>query len=251
MDTKRIRSEGDCHAGETLPEIALRRLTADIVGGRLAPGEKLPLADLKTRYGMAAAPLREALGRLSGLGFVVCDDRRGFRVAPVSQSDLEDIVLARQVLETAALRRAIRLAGDDWEVGIVAAYARLQRVVACCAEDCEVAEVETAHKQFHSALIADCRSPRLLEFSHVLQDQASRYRLAIPGQARDIDDFLKHHERLASAALSRNADAACAMLSDHVAITLRTVYSEAAASAAGNRSRTAGGKRVRRTSEPQ
>jgi GntR family carbon starvation induced transcriptional regulator len=211
---------------ETLTEVAIQRLTADIVDGVLVPEQKLLMADLKQAYGMGASPLREALARLSSLGFVVFDSRRGFRVAPISKADLEDITLARQVLETTALRRAIEMAGDEWEVGIVAAYARLQRVVARCIESGDASELETTHKQFHTALVAGCQSPRLLELHRVFHDQASRYRQVMLEQTHDFGDFLKSHELLASAVLARKADEACAMLSDHMAITLRKVYPE-------------------------
>lgn len=216
----------DAASKETLTEVAMQRLTADIVDGVLAPEQKLLMAELKKSYGMGASPLREALARLSSLGFVVFDSRRGFRVAPVSKQDLEDITLARQVLETTALRRAIGMAGDEWEVGIVAAYARLQRVVARCIESGDTSELEAVHKQFHTALLAGCQSPRLLELHGVFHDQASRYRQVMLEQTHDLGDFLKSHELLASAVLARKADEACAMLSDHMAITLRKVYPE-------------------------
>jgi GntR family transcriptional regulator, carbon starvation induced regulator len=212
-------------AKETLTEVAIQRLTADIVDGVLVPEQKLLIAELKKTYGMGASPLREALARLSSLGFVVFDRRRGFRVAPISKDDLEDITLTRQVLETTALRRAMALGGDEWEVGIVTAYARLQRVVARCIEGGEGADdLEATHKQFHTALIAGCQSRRLLLLHGVFHDQASRYRQVMLEKTHSLDDFLKSHERLASVVLARNADEACAMLSEHMAITLQKVY---------------------------
>jgi GntR family carbon starvation induced transcriptional regulator len=210
---------------ETLTEVAIQRLTADIVDGVLVPEQKLLIADLKKNYGMGASPLREALARLSSLGFVVFDRRRGFRVAPISREDLTDITLTRQVLETTALRRAITLGGDEWEVGIVAAYARLQRVVARCIEGGDgTDDLEATHKQFHTALIQGCQSQRLLLLHGVFHDQASRYRQVMLEKTHSLEDFLKSHERLATVVLARKADEACAMLSEHMTITLHKVY---------------------------
>lgn len=211
---------------ETLTEVAIQRLTADIVDGVLVPRQKLLMADLKKRYGMGASPLREALAQLVSLGFVAFDPRRGFRVAPISKEDLEDITQVRQTLETAALRRAMALGGDEWEVGIVAAFARMQRVVARCMEGEVDADVEASHKQFHTALIAGCQSPRLLELHSNFHDQASRYRHVMLEHVPSLDDFLVPHEQLMKVVLARRADEACAMLSDHMAITLRKVYPE-------------------------
>jgi DNA-binding GntR family transcriptional regulator len=111
-------------SAETLAQIAIERLIGDIVAGALKPDAKLRIEELKERYDMGASPLREALFRLASLGFVTNSTRRGFRVAPMSRSDLEDITLVRQTIEAAALRRAMVSGSDDWEVGIVAALAK-------------------------------------------------------------------------------------------------------------------------------
>src|SRR3546814_17788514 len=67
-------------------------------------------------------PLREALMRLSSEGLVLAEEQRGFRVAPATLADLEDIMTSRAEIEALALQRAIRLGGDDWEARIVAAF---------------------------------------------------------------------------------------------------------------------------------
>jgi GntR family transcriptional regulator, carbon starvation induced regulator len=213
---------------ETLTEIAVERLTADIVDGVFPPERKLLMADLKKRYSMGASPLREGLSRLSSLGLVIFDSRRGFRVAPVSREDLEDITRVRQVIETTALRRAIEYGDDEWEVGIVAAYTRLQRVIARRrnGESAAGADVESAHRLFHTALIAACRSHRLLELHKLLYDQARRYRQVMLGQAHDLDEFLRTHEALVKVVLKREVDKACAALASHLQITMDKVYPE-------------------------
>lgn len=235
-------------AKETLTDIAIQRLTADIVDGVLAPEQKLLMADLKKSYGMGASPLREGLAQLSSLGFVVFDRRRGFRVAPISKDDLEDITLVRQNLETTALRRAMALAGEEWEVGIVAAYARLQRVVARCIESGDRADdLEAIHKQFHTALIAGCQSTRLLLLHGIFHDQASRYRHVMLEKTHSLDDFLKSHERLATVVLARKTEEACAMLSDHMAITLRMVYPDRPPASPARKTRAARAKKSARS----
>lgn len=210
------------------------------------PQQKLLMADLKKKYGMGASPLREGLAQLFSLGFVAFDRRRGFRVAPISKEDLEDITQVRQTLEAAALRRSIALGGDEWEVGIVTAYARLQRVVARCLDGGSDVEVEASHKQFHTALIAGCQSPRLLELHSNFHDQASRYRHVMLEQAPSLDDFLEPHQQLMTVVLARKADEACAMLSDHMAITLRKVYPERQTAPRGRKTRPATAKKTAR-----
>jgi len=83
---------------KTLVESAYRALRRDIIEGRLAPGEKLRVEHLKDDYGVGAGTLREALSLLISDALVVSQGQRGFRVAPVSIEDFEDITRTRVML---------------------------------------------------------------------------------------------------------------------------------------------------------
>jgi DNA-binding GntR family transcriptional regulator len=214
--------------GETLIETAAERLTSEIVSCELPPGQKLLIVDLKARYAMGASPLREALSRLCSLGLVVFDSGRGFRVAPTSKEDLEDLTAVREIIEIAALKRAIAMGDDEWEVGIVAAYARLERAAMRQGKNVGhvPAEAEGAHKLFHTALVAACGSKRLMEAQSNQYDQARRYRHQMLELTYDLDDFLESHEKLKQATLARDVDEACARLASHLRITPAMVYPE-------------------------
>lgn len=210
---------------ESLIEIAVDRLTNEIVRSELAPGQKLLIAELKERYAMGASPIREALSRLCSLGFVIFDSGRGFRVTPISKEDLEDIIILREVIETEALRRSISNGDDEWEVGIVAAFARLERA----SRPGEMAglvplEAEGAHKQFHTALVSACGSKRMIDSINNLYDQAHRYRYQMLEKTFDLEGFLQHHKKLVDSTLARNAEVACTEIADHLRITVNKVY---------------------------
>lgn len=211
---------------ETLIEVAINRLSADIVSGALPPDHKLQIAELKARYQIGASPLREALAKLSSLGFVVFDSRRGFRVAAISREDLVDITRVRKVIEVEALRSSIAAGDDEWDVGVVAATARLQLIGARSKEGTppSLEEVERAHRQFHLALLSGCHSPRLSSLQQVFYDQAQRYRHVMISHWHDLDDFVAVHAKLAETILSRDCEKACAALADHIELTLSSVY---------------------------
>ena len=81
---------------------------ADILAARLAPGAGLPLKVLQHRYAVGLTPLREALTVLSGNGLVIAEENgRGFRVAPASRADFEDVAQCRRRLEAMAMRLSI------------------------------------------------------------------------------------------------------------------------------------------------
>jgi DNA-binding GntR family transcriptional regulator len=211
---------------ETLIEVAITRLSEDIVSGDLPPDHKLQMADLKARYQISASPLREALAKLSSLGFVVFDSRRGFRVAAMSQEDLADLTGMRQLIELAALRASIESGDDEWEVGVIAATARLQRLKARKDTDATpgLDEIERAHRLFHQALLTGCHSRRLATLQAVFYDQAQRYRHVMISQELDLNKFVEVHEQLANVVLSRNYADAAASLSEHIGRTLQIIY---------------------------
>jgi DNA-binding FadR family transcriptional regulator len=80
-------------------EQIVRALAQDILTGRLAPGEKLPLeADLLDRFGVSRTALREGLKTLAAKGFLSVKTRVGTRVTePVHWNYFDKEVLTWQV----------------------------------------------------------------------------------------------------------------------------------------------------------
>lgn len=80
-------------------EQIVRALAQDILTGRLAPGEKLPLeADLLDRFGVSRTALREGLKTLAAKGFLSVKTRVGTRVTdPVHWNYFDREVLTWQV----------------------------------------------------------------------------------------------------------------------------------------------------------
>lgn len=205
----------------TLAEAAYRRLRQDIVAGVFAPSQPLRLELLKQRYGLSFSPLREALNRLQTERLVVTAPLRGFSVAPVSVEEMRDATETRILIECEALRRSIAQGDDDWEAGIVAAFHALdlqvrRRAAGGLGED-ELIALETRHQDFHHALIARCRSRRLMDIADQLYVETQRYRLpALAGQNPAASrDVAQEHRQIMEAALARRADEAAALLAAH------------------------------------
>jgi GntR family transcriptional regulator, carbon starvation induced regulator len=212
--------------GSTLVERVVLLIQRDILTGVLKPAARLRVLDLARRYEIGATPIREALSRLGALGLVHAIGNRGFHVNAMSKEDLEDITHAREVIEADALRLAIERGDRQWEANIVAALYRLRKATAPTGgkglegQD----EFDQAHKNFHSALIAACGSPRLLELHSILYDQAFRYRLIVMRKARYKPGFGDEHAQLADKVLKRKVAGATQHLTRHLHSTLRAVY---------------------------
>lgn len=216
-------AEGLTAEPKTLVESAYRALRRDIIEGRLAPDEKLRVEHLKDNYGVGAGTLREALSLLISDALVISQGQRGFRVAPVSLEDFEDITRTRVMLECNALRQSIAMGDDAWEANLLAAFHRLAKAEEkrIGSEDRE--EWEERNRIFHEVLIAACPSRWLKHFLSILYHQAERYRrmsLYLQPIPRDIH---VEHEALLHAAMNRDADKAAAILSEHIQLTFRSV----------------------------
>lgn len=210
----------------TLSAAAADAISSAIVGGDLAPGSRLAIRDLSAELGIGPTPIREALTGLAGRGLVVAYGQRGFRVAQVSRQDLLDLILARNAIETGALRQAIERGDADWEAEVAAALQRLKYFSANPPASVEerVATFERLNLGFHKALLAGCGSPRLIAMADDLHRQAERYRNLML-RMRDVSpNIYDEHRELAELALARDADGACAWLAEHNQITLRLIY---------------------------
>ncbi len=210
---------------KTLVESAYRALRRDIIEGRLAPGEKLRVEHLKDNYGVGAGTLREALSLLISDALVISQGQRGFRVAPVSLEDFEDITQTRVMLECNALRQSIAMGDDAWEANLLAAFHRLTKAEEKRIGSEEREEWEERNRIFHEVLISACPSRWLKHFLSILYQQAERYRrlsLYLQPIPRDIH---VEHEALLHAAMARDADKAAAVLAEHIQLTFRSVQS--------------------------
>ncbi|MDM7942230.1 MAG: FCD domain-containing protein [Hydrogenophaga sp.] len=218
-------SESASLAGHTLSEQAFLRLRRDVIGGAHAPGAKLKLDELQEAYGYSSSPLREALNRLSQEGLVKADDRRGFRVAAISSEDLHDLTHMRLMVEVPALRLAIEHGDEAWEAAVVAAAHRLERAEAQLGDGPQVLDENWSrlHRDFHLCLLSGCPSGRQRLLCASLFDQAERYRRFSARHRVTSRSKSREHKRLLEAVLKRDADTACAVLSEHTQGTQRSV----------------------------
>jgi DNA-binding GntR family transcriptional regulator len=196
---------------ETRAEVGAQTLATSI-----APGDKLHLDDLRASFGVSLSPLREALSRLSAEGFVVMEDQRGYRVAPVSENNLAEVTKLRSEIESFALREAIRLGDDQWESELVASHYRLGKLDKADAGTGRLVEWETAHRELHQKLLCACRMPLALQFCVTLHDLSDRYRRLFLEDNPIDRDVSQEHANIVTATLERRADEACALLRQHI-----------------------------------
>lgn len=220
-----IAEAEDTPTPKTLVEAAYTRLRRDIIEGLHAPGDKLRVEHLKDQYEVGAGTLREALLLLVTDALVVAQGQRGFRVAPISMADFEDITRTRVLLETEALRQSIARGDEAWEAALVAAFHRLSRAEQRLADhDPGVTEEwEKRNRAFHEALIAACPSRWIAHFQHILYQQSERYRRISLFRQPIARDLHGEHQAIFDATLARDATRATSILTEHILRTLDAV----------------------------
>jgi DNA-binding GntR family transcriptional regulator len=136
----------------SLVELATGRLRAEILSGTLAPGDRIVEDQLRRRYGISRAPLREALRLLAQQGLVEHLPRRGARVAMWSPTDIRQLFEVRHVLERYAVTSALPLRRDDDLDPLAEVRARLDDMRAAEVRGDQLAK-DDAHRAFHAAVV--------------------------------------------------------------------------------------------------
>ena len=183
-----LGDNGNDAASRTLIERSYAQLRDDIVEGRLAPGEKLRVEHLRTRYQVGAGTLREAITRLGSDALVVAEGQRGFRVAPMAMADLEDLTRLRLHIEIEALRQSIRHGDAEWRAQLQKAYDELSAFEQPILPH-RRAHWEQCNVRFHEALIGACASPWTMKVLRLLSRHSERYRrysIDLPDSDRDV-----------------------------------------------------------------
>ena len=211
----------------SLTQGAYEALRADLLACRILPGSRLKIQELCTQFSVSLGAIREALSRLTSEGLVMAEPQRGFRAAPISATDLQDLTMVRVEVESLCLRRAIEIGDVNWESRLVAAFHRLSRTPERAPADPIRSSDDwaEAHAAFHLALVDGCDSPWLLRLHSQLYDQSERYRrLSIP-LAKQERNVGQEHQRILDATLKRDAKKAVALLTAHLTTTTNILLS--------------------------
>lgn len=202
----------------TRAERVYTELRADILAGRQRPGSRLPFAELSARYEVSMGVAREALTRLTAEGLVEAQPQHGFQVMPLSIVDLQHLTEARCAIESLVLREAVEHGGVSWESEALAAHHRLERTPQMAADDPDRVTEEWAavHAAYHRSLLAGCPNPRLLAVATSLRDSAELYRRWSVPLGREGRDIAAEHRAMLDAVLAHDADAAAAVLVEHI-----------------------------------
>lgn len=191
---------------QSLPEQIAAQLSARIVGGLYAPGQRILEQTIAAEFGVSRGPVREALRLLEKDGLLIILARRGAQVTKPSIAEVQEIFDIRAVLNGVRDRgiaedpeRARLLPALEVEVALLEKYAR----------DAKRGKdyVDTVFR-INRLLTAASRNHRLQSILDALALQTLRYSrlgLSTPDRRRQS---VEHWQKLVKAIRDGNGEAA-------------------------------------------
>ncbi|MBB3383356.1 MULTISPECIES: GntR family transcriptional regulator [unclassified Rhizobium] len=217
MTDEEIASAGFSDDGKnTIGSQLASRLREAIISGELEAGSKINLDKARRTFNVSLSPLREGLARLISDGLVEFQDNRGYRVAPISLANLEEITTLREELEVFALRESMRMGDVEWEGNIMRSLHRLNRTERDASRPETLEQWETLHREFHLTLISGCGKPLLLHFCGLLLNLNDRYRRVFLIRTSGDRNVGQEHSEIAQGAVARDIEYATEKLRQHI-----------------------------------
>lgn len=184
----------------------------EIIAGVFAQGEWLKLSVLAERYGLSAAPIREALNQLEGEGLVEMLPNRGARVRSVTREFVADLFEIRVALEPMMAERSAAVATEDHVRQLEEIEDRLEQVFV----DGTTWDMIRANQIFHRALhnIRPNQPAIDLLRQHSALVSSVRRHYGFPPQRHA--SIVAEHRRLIEACRTRDGKAAYRIMRLHV-----------------------------------
>jgi DNA-binding GntR family transcriptional regulator len=195
----------------TAQEQVVETIRHAILGGVLEPGTRLVLAELATRLGVSATPIREAIRDLAAEGLVDFDSYKSAVVHVPTVEETQENYELMVVLEPIAVRRSMERITDEQ----VDHAETLHRGMVETRDD--VGRWVELNAEFHQTLIDPAASPRLTRIIAGVRNIGSLLvTIAIRHQPSQIEQFNDDHGRILAAFRSRDADEAAKLIEEHL-----------------------------------
>ena len=217
-------------AAPALPSLGGRRssyrervadaLRAALIAGELLPGQVYSAPALAARFGVSATPVREAMLDLAKEGLVDTVPNKGFRVTAVSDTQLDEYIHIRALIE---IPTTAGLATTADPAALEALRPTAQEIVTAAAAGDLVAYVE-ADTRFHLALLALAGNAHLVQVVGDLRKRSRLYGLDALVRAGRLEESAREHLELLDALLERDERAVRAVMTRHLGHVLSLIH---------------------------
>ena len=168
-----------------------------IVGGELPPGQHMVETDLARQLGVSRQPIREALHRMEAEGWVDLRPSQGAFVHVPTDSEVDELLDVRALLEAETARLAAASAGPDPQTrrGQLARLREICREGEAAADAGDFGAAVTANNAFHAEIAVMGGNATLAELANIVGRRVQwYYRMVAP--ARGHGSWTEHAEMI-------------------------------------------------------
>lgn len=198
---------------QSLTSAVVEKLREKIVSGDLKEGEQLRQDAIAAQFQVSRIPVREALRQLEAEGLISIIPHRGAVVSLLSCEEIEEIFEMRAVLEPEVLRASIPNLKEEQLQKAQEILTTYDRIL-----DNEAAITEWGRMNwlFHSSLYDAANRPQFMAVIRNINYNGERYIRLQLYLTRSMERARNEHHQLLELCRSRNVEAACRLLAQHI-----------------------------------
>lgn len=209
----------------TLVDGVYHELKNSIILNEIPPETPLMPSELKVKFNVSLAVVREALTKLLSTGLVTQEPNKGFSVIPLSKEHFKNIMETRRLIECEALRLSILNKTIEWEANIISLLHQLENIP-------EFIEGENykfnpkwfeMHHEFNSVLLQKCDNTVLLELTKrlwIISDVYGNWSLT----KNKFKSIAYEHSKMVSFILDNDIKNAVDLYSSHIQHTFNILF---------------------------
>jgi len=196
----------------SLREQVAEALRAALVSGGMKPGVTFSVPALAERFGVSATPVREAMLDLVRDGMVEPVPNKGFRVLPVSDTELDEVTHLRVLLEAPTVASLSGRLGQEQAGELLALAER----VCGFAKTQELEAYVSADHRLHLALLALAGNGRLVDLVARLRARTRLYGLGYLTPEQLVRSCTEHQEIIEALVMGHPPDEVERLVGRHI-----------------------------------
>ncbi len=223
----------------TLTEQAAEEIRARIIRGNFELGEALSENTLAAELGVSKTPVREALLQLKLEGLVDIQPQRGSFVFQMSAQEVVELSELREILETAAVLRALDRDPDGLADALTAVVGRMHTAI----ERGDFAAYRDLDAAFHQAFVDHCGNAFLKESYAGITVRVQTLRTRLSTDSALNSTSLREHGQILAQIKARDTARLLPLLAAHIFGTKRRYVETLAGTGAAVQRKAAGAAR--------
>lgn len=171
------------------------------------PNTMLNETQLSNEMGYSRTPIREAIIKLAGEGFLQVIPKKGIYVTAITVNEIMQVFQTRREIEPIALKMGINNLDED----VIRDFKN--RFADDAPNVLDGYKLDTA---MHMYLVESCRNLFIINMMHSVFDNNTRIIITSKENQLHVNESRKEHLEILNDLLDRNYDQACAKLATHI-----------------------------------